>query len=82
MSPYEALFGRKMRPGKIAIAPWISKNPPENEERRFKNIENKLFDSKQSRRLKFETQRNVKEHDFRVGDKVLLLTEKTKLVQL
>ena len=79
MSPYEVLFGRKMRPGKIAIAPWISENPPEDETRRFRNIENKLFDSKESRRLKFETQRNVKEHDFRVGVKVLVMFEKSKL---
>ena len=79
MSPYEVLFGRKMRPGKIAIAPWISENPPEDERRRFRNIENKLFDSKESRRLKFETQRNVKEHDFCVKDKVLVMFEKSKL---
>ena len=79
MSPYEVLFGRKMRPGKIAIAPWISNNPPEDEEKRFRNIENQLFDSKQNRKQKYEETRNVKEHDFRVGDQVLVILEKTKL---
>ena len=79
MSPYEVLFGRKMRPGKIAIAPWMSTNTPQDEEKRFKNIENKLFDSKQDRKQKYEEQRNVKEHDFRVGDQVLVFLERTRL---
>ena len=38
-----------------------------------------MFDSKESRRLTFQTQRNVKEHDFRVGVKVLVMFEKSKL---
>ena len=68
MSPYEVIFGRKMRPGAILVAPWI-KERPQDSAKRFQSIEQKLFQDKQTRQEKFSKQRNVRPHDFRVGDR-------------
>ena len=77
ISPFEATFGLKMRPGNIAIANWIKDRP--NNKQRFESIENRLFDSKIKRQQEFEENKNVKAHQFRVGDKVFVILEKTKL---
>ena len=79
ISPFEATFGLKMRLGNIAIAYWIKDRP--NDKQRFESIENRLFDSKIKRKQKFEENKNVKANQFRVGDKVFVILEKTKLKQ-
>ena len=76
-SPYEIVFGRKMRPGNIAVAPWINK-PTQNPSQRLKTIEEKLYSSKKERQEKFSKQPNVRYHDFREGDQVWYL-DKSKI---
>ena len=68
MSPSEVIFGRKMRPGAILVAPWINERLQDSA-KRFQSIEQKLFQDKQTRQEKFSKQRNVRHHDFRVGDR-------------
>ena len=72
MSPYEVVFGRKMRPGTISVAPWINK-PKQSPAQRFESIEQRLYSSKKERQEKFSEQANVRHHDFREGDQVWYL---------
>ena len=73
-SPYEVIFGTKMNPGKIAIAPHIN----QQDKTRFETTAERLFSSKKERQEKFAEQKNVKPHDFRLGDVVWTILEKTK----
>ena len=68
-SPYEIVFGRKMRPGNIAVAPWINK-PTQNPSQRFQTIEQNLYSNKKERQEKFSKQANVIYNDFRENDQV------------
>ena len=56
MSPYEVVFGRKMRPGTISVAPWINK-PTQSPAQRFESIEQRLYSSKKERQEKFSEQK-------------------------
>jgi len=73
-SPYEVIFGTKMNPGKIAIAPHIN----QQKTTRFETTAERLFTSKKERQEKFSKQKNVKEHNFRIGDVVWTILDKTK----
>ena len=51
MSPYEVVFGRKMRPGTISVAPWINK-PKQSPAQRFETIEQRLYSSKKKKNVR------------------------------
>ena len=71
------MYGTRMRPGNIAITPWIKDRP--NRKQTFQSIENKLFDSKLKHKKEFEQNKNVHPHQFRIGDRVWVCFEKSKI---
>ena len=77
-SPYEVVFGTKMNPGKIAIAPHVK----QQNTTRFETTAERLFSSKKERQEKFSKKKNVKEHDFRIGDVVCFLLLHRKMCRV
>ena len=61
MSPYEVVFGRKMRPGTISVAPWINK-PTQSPAQRFESIEQRLYSSKKERQGKGLKKKSASQH--------------------
>ena len=68
-SPFEIMFGRKARPGPIAYAPQITElNEYQDATERFESVAQRLYLSKVKRKEHFDQQKNVRPHEFRVGD--------------
>ena len=77
MSPYEVVFGRKMRPANIGFIPEIHTNDNNtNPNERYETVADRLYLSKKARAEKFSKQKFVHPHDFRVGDTTWFLSEK------
>jgi hypothetical protein len=74
MSPYEIVFGRKMRPANFQIAPWLNETPRTTT--RFETAAERLYLSKEKRKMLFEQKKNVRPHEFRVGDRVWCIPDK------
>ena len=79
MSPYEALFGRKMNLGNITIAQTaINRNvdyKKTEDEARFETVAKRLYANKLETKSKHDKEKNVKPHDFRVNDRVLVIDD-------
>ena len=71
------MYGTCMRPENIAIAPWIKDRL--NEKQTYESIENKLFDIKVKHQKEFEQNKNVHPHQFRIGDRVWVCLEESKI---
>ena len=78
-SPYEIMFGRKARPGTIAYAPQITEiNEYQDATERFESVAQRLYLSKVKRKEHFDKKKNVRPHEFRIGDICWALIDKNK----
>ena len=79
-SPYEIAFNRKMNWGQIqtltqpSLAPKVVKSS-KMASKRYKTVADQLYASSLGNAQKHNERKNVKEHDFRVHDEVLVISD-------
>ena len=81
-APYDVVFKQKMNIGVVSTVPQIfTKESHDKERKEMETIAERLYLSKVERKKRFDQAKNVKPHEFRVGDRVwviLKLDPKTK----